>query len=182
MAGRIVRYLDRQRPQIAMGADLHDPRAFVRGDQVCQIDRHVAEQTADRVVAFLHQYRRSRSVEQLDHALAVDRQHASSHARQDRFDKGAAFVQLAVGGDQRPGLRLQPLGHAIEGGRQRADFVAGKRAGDTRGQITRRDPAGRRHQFIDRPDHPVGNGQRDIDRNAHQQQRSHKQGDVEAEL
>ena len=182
VARGVARQLDRQRAQIAMGAHLDDARILVRRDEVSKFGRNIRQPPANRIIPLLHQDRRRRTVEQQHNALQIDGEHAGGHARKDRLDEGAAFVELAVGGDERAGLGLEPLGHAVEGGRQRADFVAAERTGDARGQVARGDAPRRRHQLVHRPHHPVGHGQSDIDRDPDQEQRSHEQRDVEAQL
>ena len=50
---------------------------------------------------------RRRAVDDGDAALGVEADHAGADARQHRFGEAAAFVDLAVGGDQRAALRVE---------------------------------------------------------------------------
>ena len=182
MARRILGPFDRQCAQVAMRAHLHDASAVARRNELRQFRRDLGQCPTDRIIALLHQNCGGRSVEQLNFAVTINRQYASADAGQDRLDEGAPLVQLTVRAYQRARLRFQPLCHPVKRGRKRADLIAALQAGNARRQVARRDPPRRRHQFIDRPHHPVRHRQRDIDGNADQQQRSHEQGDVEPQL
>ena len=124
-----------------------------------------------------------RSVGKQYTATGVDRDHPRCNARQNRFDKGAAGVELLIGSHQRAGLLLQSPGHPVEGGAQRCDLIFGRTDDrDPCSQIALLNPPGRIDQFFNRAQQPVGELQGGEYRQRNDDQSTGKQCAVELEL
>ena len=116
-----------------------------------------------------------RAIDEQDAALGVERDDAGGDRRQHRLDEGAARVELVVGGDQRPGLFLQPPGHAVEGGGEHGDFVGRLVDRHARRKVALLDPPGGIDQLVDRAQQAVGELERGEDRQRDDDQRAGEQ-------
>ena len=96
------------------------------------------------------------AVDDGDGAVIGDTDHAGADTRQHGFGKAAAFINLAVGGDQIAALGAELPGHAIEGQAQGADFVIVALDLDLRREVAFGDAFGGIDQARDRPHQPVG--------------------------
>ena len=115
---------------------------------------------------------RGGAVDDGDLAVGIEPDHAGADAGQHGFGEAAAFVDLAVGGDQRVALGIELLGHAVEGQAQRADFVVVALDFDLRLEVAFRDAFGRADQARDRLHQPVGGPQAQPDRRQQDDQRN----------
>ena len=172
----------RQRALAGPDPHQHVGLALIARHEFVEVGRQAGERGALDLFLALLQQRLGRAVDEQDAIARVERDDPGGDARQHRLDEGSAGVELAVGRHQRAGLFLQAPGHAVERGRQRRDFIVGRRHRDARRKIPFFDPARGGDELADRAHQTVGDLERDEDRQADDDQRARQQSAIELQL
>ena len=175
--------LDRERALPALGAHRDRRRRATRRRGIRPARATTSSRSRpSRLSLAVVEQRLGRAIDQQDAALGVERDDPRRDRRQHRLDERAARVELVVGGDQRPGLFLQPPGHAVEGGGEHGDLVGRLVDRDARRKVALLDPSRGIDQLVDRAQQAVGQLERGEDRQRDDDQRAGQQGEVEAQL
>src|SRR3954467_14251388 len=120
----------------------------------------------------------------MDAAGLIEADHPGRHARQHGLGKPAPFVKLTVGLDQLPLLRLDLIGHPVEGAAQRSEFVILLSFGDAGRKIAGPHPLGGANESADRIGELGGEvdpyGYRGDEKQHCHEYEDHGEGDLEA--
>ena len=183
MAAGAGRDLDRKGQQFgALGVG--DDRAFLAlGNHAQELGRERFERLPDHArLPFRCKQSLRRGVHQRHPRIGIDRDHPGGDGFEHGFGEGAAIIDLAVGADQRLRLLVELRGHAVEGTVEKADLVRPGAPFQSEPEVALPDLARRADQIGERLHLPVGEPQREPDRETDQQQADRHQRNVEAQL